>query len=117
MNIRKCREKSGRFVYLRFVHIFIEERSGRITIFAFSQAKEEKICQFSLFFSTVCGRIDILSEAGYYYVQHKASAMHNFRGLRNFRLPYQALESTIKKIQTIGVSNSLNFMNCLFCVF
>ena len=63
----------------------------------------------SLFFSAVCGKINILSESGYYYVQHSSSATHNFRGLRNFQLPYQALENVLKKIQTTGISNSPEF--------
>lgn len=63
----------------------------------------------SLFFSAVCESIDTLSESGYYYVQHRSSATHNFRGLRNFQLPYQALEDMLKKIQIIGISNSPEF--------
>lgn len=63
----------------------------------------------SLFFSAVCDRISILPESGYYYVQHQASATHNFRGLRNYQLPYQALENILKKIQTIGITNSPEF--------
>ena len=63
MNIRKCREKSGRFVYLRFVHIFIEERSGGYHI-RFQPGERGEDMPISLFFSTVCGRIDILSEPG-----------------------------------------------------
>lgn len=63
----------------------------------------------SLFFSAVCDKIATISDAGYFYVQHQTSAMHNFRGLRNFSLPYRALEQMIKKIQTIGIANSPEF--------
>lgn len=63
----------------------------------------------SLFFSAVCGKISILPKSDYFYVQHPSSAMHNFRGLRKFRLPYQALENMLKKIQTIGIANSPEF--------
>ena len=60
----------------------------------------------SLFFSAVCEKIVTLQECGYFYVQHMASAMHNFKGLKNYSLPYCALEESIKKVQTIGIKNS-----------
>lgn len=60
----------------------------------------------ALFFSAVCDKINVLSEPGYYYVQHSLSATHNFKGLKKFKLPYQALENTLKKIQKIGIVNS-----------
>lgn len=63
----------------------------------------------SLFFAAICDKIATISETGYFYVQHQASAIHNFRGLRNYSLPYQALEEMIRKIQTIGISNSPEF--------
>lgn len=63
----------------------------------------------SLFFSAVCDKIATVSDTGYFYVQHQESARHNFRGLRNFSLPYQALEQVIRKIQSIGVANSPEF--------
>lgn len=63
----------------------------------------------SLFFSAVCDKIAILQDVEYYYVQHQSSAMHNFKGLRSYRLPYHALEQTVKKIQEIGVANSCEF--------
>lgn len=63
----------------------------------------------SLFFGAVCERIDTLPEAGYYYVQHRESAMHNFRGLKCFQLPYRALEKAISDIQAAGVKNSSDF--------
>lgn len=63
----------------------------------------------SLFFSAVCDKIATISDTGYFYVQHQESAIHNFRGLRNFSLPYQALEQMIQKIQSIGIVNSPEF--------
>lgn len=63
----------------------------------------------ALFFSAVCEKIDTLQNAEYYYVQHKASAMSNFKGLRKYRLPYEALENVIKKVQIVGLKNSREF--------
>ena len=63
----------------------------------------------SLFFSAVCDKIATISEAGYYYVQHPSSAVHNFRGLKKYRLPYVALEDAIRKIRETGISNSPEF--------
>lgn len=63
----------------------------------------------SLFFSAVCDKIDTTSERGYFYVQHPSSAMHNFRGLKNFSPPYRALENIIKKTQKVGIANSPEF--------
>lgn len=63
----------------------------------------------SLFFSAVCNKISTISETGYFYVQHQASAIHNFRGLKKYNLPYRGLEDTIKKIRNIGISNSPEF--------
>lgn len=63
----------------------------------------------SLFFSAVCDKIATISDTGYFYVQHQTSAIHNFRGLRNFSLPYRALEQMIQKIQSIGIANSPEF--------
>ena len=53
----------------------------------------------SLFFSAVCDKI----------VQHPSSAVHNFRGLKNYRLPYAALEDAIGRIRETGISNSPEF--------
>ena len=63
----------------------------------------------SLFFSTVCDKIATTSETGYFYVQHPSSAVHNFRGLKNFSLPYHALENSIQKIQRVGAANGQEF--------
>lgn len=63
----------------------------------------------SLFFSTVCDKIATIPETGYFYVQHASSAVHNFRGLKNYSLPYRALENMIQKIQKAGIANSPEF--------
>lgn len=63
----------------------------------------------SLFFSSVCDKIVTLPEAEYYYVQHSSSATHNFRGLKNYNLPYKALSETVEKIQKDGLNNSPEF--------
>ena len=63
----------------------------------------------SLFFSTVCDKIATTSDADYFYVQHSESAVHNFKGLKKYSLPYQALEEMIVKIQQEGIANSPEF--------
>ncbi len=63
----------------------------------------------ALFFSAVCEKIATLPEAGYFYVQHASSARHNFRGLRNYRLPYHALEEALQKAEAAGVVNSREY--------
>lgn len=63
----------------------------------------------SLFFSTICDKITTIPDSGYYYVQHKESARHNFRGLRSYSPPYHALEETIQKIQSMGGAASPEF--------
>ena len=63
----------------------------------------------SLYFSATCDKITTLDEAGYYYVQHKQSAMHHFRGLKQFSLPYVAFENAIQKIRDNGIKNSIEF--------
>lgn len=61
----------------------------------------------SLFFSAVCN-ITTLPISEYYYVQHNASAMHNFKGLRQLKLPYKSLELMIQKAKDIGITNSVD---------
>ena len=57
----------------------------------------------SLFFSAVCPRIATLPECGYYYVQHASSAVHNFKGLEKYSLPYKGLENTLTRVNKIGI--------------
>lgn len=63
----------------------------------------------SMFFAAVCDKIGTIPTASYYYVQHSDSAVHNFRGLGNFSLPYRALEENIKKVRQAGLANSAEF--------
>lgn len=63
----------------------------------------------AVFFSAVCDRIAMQQEAGYYYVQHEQSAMHNFKGLNTYRLPYKALEDMICNVKKAGIRNSEQF--------
>ena len=75
----------------------------------FQEGERGEDMPVSLFFSAMCSKIYLLSISGYYYVQHSSSAVHSFRGLRKYRLPYIALEEMIKKIESLGVVNSLEF--------
>lgn len=64
----------------------------------------------SLFFNVACRNIVTVPMAEYYYVQHAASAMHNFRGLRNFKLPYASIERMLEMTEKLPVSNSREFL-------
>lgn len=63
----------------------------------------------SLFFNKVCRNIVTIPYAEYYYVQHENSAMHNFRGLRSFKLPYQSIRETLARIEKAPGGNSRDF--------
>lgn len=89
-------------------HFYRRELWERYRIRFFSGERGEDM-PISLFFSAICGKIEVLSEAGYFYVQHKSSARHNFRGLKKYQLPYKALEEMVQEIGKIGVSNSQEF--------
>ena len=54
-------------------------------------------------------RIVTVSSCDYYYVQHKSSAMHHFRGLKDFSLPYQALRDVFERVDKEGAVNSRDF--------
>ena len=58
--------------------------------------------------------IQVVPRAGYQYFQHSASAMHNFKGLQEYRLPYEALEKTLQYIQETGLVNDRYFYE--YCV-
>lgn len=75
----------------------------------FSAQERGEDMPVSLFFGAVCDKISTIISCGYMYRQHSRSAMHNFRGLRQFSLPLKALEETIQKIERTGVSNSPEF--------
>lgn len=59
----------------------------------------------ALFFSVACRRIAVLPYAGYAYVQHSSSAMQNFRGLRNYELPMEAMEAAIARALQVGTED------------
>lgn len=63
----------------------------------------------SLFFSAICPRINTIPECGYYYVQHASSAIHNFKGLEKYSLPYKGLNKTLTLLQKKGIQNSEEF--------
>lgn len=64
----------------------------------------------ALFFNYTCRNIVVIPEAAYYYVQHSDSAMGHSRGLRNFRLPMEAIRETLEKISGIEEHNSHEFL-------
>lgn len=75
----------------------------------FSAKERGEDMPVSLFFGAVCDKISTIISCGYMYRQHSGSAMHNFRGLRQFSLPLKSLEETIQKIEKTGISNSPEF--------
>lgn len=89
-------------------HIYRRDLWKKYNIW-FQSGERGEDMPISLFFSAVCDKIYTLPFAGYYYVQHKTSAIHNFRGLKNFSLPYRALEDVLQKVRSIGVKNSPEF--------
>lgn len=91
-----------------WAHLYLRELWENYQV-RFCPGERGEDLPISLFFTTVCDKIATLSDAEYYYVQHTSSAMHNFRGLKKFNLPYEALEETIRKIQKFGISNSPEF--------
>ena len=71
----------------------------------FSVGERGEDMPVALFFSAVCGKIEVLPYAGYAYVQHPSSAMKNFRGLRTWNLPTRSLEEAIRKAKETGIRN------------
>lgn len=63
----------------------------------------------SLFFNRICKNISIVKEAEYFYVQHADSITHNFRGLRNIKLPYKTIELMLSKLENMSCTNSKDF--------
>ena len=63
----------------------------------------------SLYFAALCPKISVLPASGYYYVQHPSSAMHQFRGLKTWKLPYESLKNAIEIIHSRGAANSEKF--------
>lgn len=64
----------------------------------------------ALFFNKVCRNIVTVPAAEYYYVQHSESITHNFRGLRNLRLPYRSIEEMLEQTERIPEGNSREFL-------
>ena len=70
----------------------------------------------SIYFAAVCDKIDVLPEAGYYYVMRKSSSTHQVRqrhpkgsSNRTLSLPYHSLENALKAVRDHGVVNSQEF--------
>ena len=57
---------------------------------------------FALFYFSMCDKISVLPEAGYMYVRHGFSTMANVRSNHELKLPYSAIEETIKMIADLG---------------
>lgn len=89
-------------------HFYRLDLWKKYDIYFFTEERGEDM-PISLFFSAICDRITILQEAEYFYVQHASSAMHNFRGLKQYRLPYCALEHILEKVHMVGIVNSPEF--------
>ena len=86
----------------------------------FSGARGEDM-PVALYFSATCSRIVTVGSSEYYYVQHKSSAMHRFRGLKDFSLPYDALRDVFERVDREGIVNSRDFYELfvlrIFCTF
>lgn len=64
----------------------------------------------ALFFNKISRNITTVASAEYYYVQHGKSMMHNFRGLRNVKLPYRSIEEMLNKAEQFPGGNSREFL-------
>lgn len=89
-------------------HFYRLDLWRKYNIWFFSGERGEDM-PISLFFSAICDKIAVLQEAEYFYVQHDSSAMHNFKGLKKYRLPYIAVEQILLKIREVGIVNSIEF--------
>lgn len=63
-----------------------------------------------LYFNYTCNNIVVISEGGYYYVQHKDSAMGAAHGLQNFQLPLKAIREVLDRICDMKEGNSHEFL-------
>lgn len=63
-----------------------------------------------LYFNYTCRNIVAIPECGYYYVQHKGSAMDSARGLQNFHLPIEAFREILEKLRNVEDGNSHEFL-------
>lgn len=75
----------------------------------FSVGERGEDMPVALFFSATCKKIAILPYAGYAYVQHSASAMGKFRGLRQWNLPLRSLEDYIQRAEEKGIVGSRDY--------
>lgn len=76
----------------------------------FEQGARGEDVPISLFFNVVCKNIKTVQKAEYYYVQHQDSVTHNFRGLKNLKLPYQSINILMEKLNDIEKINSYEFL-------
>ncbi|MBQ9983261.1 MAG: glycosyltransferase [Lachnospiraceae bacterium] len=89
-------------------HFYQKEMWDRYSVKFWEGERGEDI-PIALFFAGICENIITMQQAEYYYVQHEASATHNFKGLKSINLPYQALEEAIQKVRTVGLKNDIEF--------
>lgn len=89
-------------------HLYRRELWKRYDV-KFQSGERGEDMPVSLFFAAICPRINTLPEGGYYYVQHASSAIHNFKGLEKYSLPYKGLENTLTRVNKIGIQNSQEF--------
>lgn len=89
-------------------HLYRRELWAKYDV-KFQSGERGEDMPISLFFSAVCPRINTIQECGYYYVQHASSAIHNFKGLEKYTLPYKGLDNTLKKVEEVGIQNSPEF--------
>ena len=89
-------------------HLYRRELWKRYDV-KFQSGERGEDMPISLFFAAICPRINTLPECGYYYVQHASSAIHNFKGLEKYSLPYKGLENTLTRVNKIGIQNSPEF--------
>lgn len=75
----------------------------------FTEGERGEDMPISLYFAGMCEKIAVLSSSGYAYVQHPSSAMHRFKGLKNYSLPYKAMESCLLKVKNEGLKNDQEF--------
>ena len=106
--IRYKKEECIFQVSVVWAHLYLRQFWEKYRI-RFENEERGEDMPVSLFFSVMCDKIVILAEAEYYYVQHQCSAMHNFRGLEKYHLPYHGLEKIVQKILYYGIENSPEF--------
>ena len=75
----------------------------------FSGARGEDM-PVALYFSATCSRIVTVGSSEYYYVQHKSAAMHRFRGLKDFSLPYDALRDVENSPDSVFCAHGAGFV-------